>query len=179
MRWGAHIAIGIGIGAAIEPLAIPAAVIGATAPDWIEYILRAVGRPVRHRTVTHVCAYWLALIAVFWLAGVGGVEWGGRAFGFALGGASHVFADACTVSGVPFWPWSTRRFHLFGGRLRTGQPAEIMIAAAVLAGGIGLGVLLHSGGGGGYLPFFPDYADKYTRGVIDASEWRAHRFRLL
>ena len=40
---------------------------------------------------------------------------------FAWGGLSHVLADALTVMGVPFSPHSDRRFHLFGGRLRTGE----------------------------------------------------------
>ena len=54
MRWAAHIAVGAGLAAAVNPLTIPAAVIGATAPDWLEWLFKAFGQPVRHRTVTHV-----------------------------------------------------------------------------------------------------------------------------
>lgn len=177
MRWGAHIAIGAGIGAAIDPLAIPAAVLGSTAPDWLEYLSKLFGHPVKHRTVTHVCAYWIAGVVFAVAANLGPLD--AHVLGFALGGLSHVLGDACTVSGVPFWPWSTRRFHLFGGRLRSGQPGEMLLAAAVLACGVGWATLTHSARSGGYIPFLPDYPAKYQSGVIDAAEWRAHRFDIL
>ncbi len=177
MRWGAHIAIGIGIGAAIQPLAIPAAVLGATAPDWLEWVLSLGGRPVKHRTVTHVTIYWIFAVILLLILPKDGFLL--HLFGFAVGGLSHVLADACTVSGVPFFPWSTRRFHLFGGRLRTGQPAEVIFSALVLVCGVVIALLVHRGDGSGYLPFFPDYAAKYQRGVIDALEWKQHRFTLI
>lgn len=69
---------------------------------------------------------------------------------FAWGGLSHVLADSLTVSGVPFSPYSERRFHLHGGRLRTG---------------------------GGYLPFVPNWAERYEAGTATAKEWRENRFR--
>ena len=177
MRWGAHIAIGIGLGAAIQPLAIPAVVLGATAPDWLEWLLTLSGRPVKHRTVTHTTIYWVLAAFLLLFTTKDGVLL--HLFGFALGGLSHVLADACTVSGVPFFPWSTRRFHLFGGRLRTGQPAEVILSAAVLVCGVAIALLVHRGDGSGYLPFFPDYADKYERGIVDPSEWKQHRFTII
>ncbi len=170
-------AIGIGLGAAIEPLAIPAAVLGATAPDWLEWVLSLGGRPVKHRTVTHVTIYWIFAVILLLILPKDGFLL--HLFGFAVGGLSHVLADACTVSGVPFFPWSTRRFHLFGGRLRTGQPAEVIFSALVLVCGVVIALLVHRGDGSGYLPFFPDYAEKYQRGVIDALEWKQHRFTLI
>ena len=75
--------------------------------------------------------------------------------GFCVGGLSHVLADACTVSGVPALPWSTRRFHLLGGKLRTGGPGELVLAAAVLS--VGIAVSFYTGSVskiGGYIPFF-------------------------
>lgn len=177
MRWGAHIAIGIGLGAAIQPLAIPAAVLGATAPDWLEWLFALSGRAVKHRTVTHVTIYWIFAVILLLILPKDGFLL--HLFGFAVGGLSHVLADACTVSGVPFFPWSTRRFHLFGGRLRTGQPAEVIFSALVLVCGVVIALLVHRGDGSGYLPFFPDYAEKYQRGVIDALEWKQHRFTLI
>ncbi|WP_299493406.1 hypothetical protein [uncultured Shewanella sp.] len=36
-----------------------------------------------------------------------------------------------TVSGVPFSLYSDRRFHLFGGRFRTGDPVEYGISFVV------------------------------------------------
>jgi inner membrane protein len=51
-------------------------------------------------------------------------DWHGLVFWFSLGGLLHVLCDALTVTGVPLGPWSDRRFHLFGGRVRTGAPLE-------------------------------------------------------
>lgn len=47
MRWAAHIAVGAGLAAAVNPLTIPAAVVGATAPDWLEWVCKAFGQPVQ------------------------------------------------------------------------------------------------------------------------------------
>lgn len=177
MRWAAHIAVGAGLAAAVNPLTIPAAVIGATAPDWLEWVCRAVGQPVRHRTVTHVLLYWLLGCIALLLLDLGPFD--AHALGFFVGGLSHVLADSCTVSGVPALPWSTRRFHLLGGKLRTGGSGELVLAAGVLAAGIAISFYTGSVSKiGGYIPFFPDYHDKYTRGIVDAREWRDHRFTI-
>ena len=40
MRWAAHIAVGAGLAAAVNPLTIPAAVVGATAPDFSQLPIR-------------------------------------------------------------------------------------------------------------------------------------------
>ncbi|WP_006786994.1 metal-dependent hydrolase [Thiorhodospira sibirica] len=96
--------------------------------------------------------------------------------GFALGGLSHVLADAMTVTGVPFGPWSDRRFHLFGGRIRTGDPAEYVFAGVVVVICAALFTVL---GVSGFYPFFYDWINLYNTGVIDGAEWRANRFRLI
>ena len=44
-----------------------------------------------------------------------------------------MFVDAMTIAGVSFSPTSDRRFHLFGGKLRTGDPAEYGISFDVVA----------------------------------------------
>jgi inner membrane protein len=98
MRWISHIAIAASICAVVNPFAVPAAVLGSTAPDWFEFIMRAVQRDkrVKHRAGTHYLAGWalLALAALFiW-------DWRGRIFWFAIGGAIHWFCDALTVTGA-------------------------------------------------------------------------------
>jgi inner membrane protein len=65
MKWQNHMIIGASFGAVINPLIIPVAVLGSTAPDWLEYVLKICGYRVKHRTVTHVLLYWLAGIAFF------------------------------------------------------------------------------------------------------------------
>jgi inner membrane protein len=121
MKWQNHIIIGASFGTVINPLVIPAAILGATAPDWIEYILKIVGHKVKHRTVTHVVLYWLGAIAFFQLV----IDYHHLGLGFAIGGFSHVIADSFTIAGVPFSPTSDARFHLFGGKLRTGNAGGI------------------------------------------------------
>ena len=81
-----------------------------------------------------------------------------------------------TVSGVPFSPYSDRRFHLFGGRFRTGDPAEYAISAVVVIGCI---FVTHLTGSAGFAPFFYDWGGLYQQGVIDGFEWKKNRFRLL
>ncbi len=67
MKWQNHIIIGASFGAVINPVVIPVAVLGSTAPDWLEYLLKIIGYKVKHRTVTHVVLYWVAAILCFWL----------------------------------------------------------------------------------------------------------------
>lgn len=95
---------------------------------------------------------------------------------FAWGGFSHILTDAMTVSGVPFSPYSDRRFHLFGGRFRTGDPVEYGISFVVVVLCILLMKLI---GDSGFVPFFYDWAGMYNQGIIDASEWKKNRFRIL
>lgn len=176
MRWWSHCAIAGSVSYVVAPTTIPAALLGATAPDWLEWALKAGGLHVRHRAGTHVLAVWATASALFAVAGGGG-GWLEYALAFCLGGLSHVLADSATVTGVPLTPWSDRRFHLFGGRLRTGQPGEYLIAGAFLAAAFFAAPHLHPADG--FSPWFYDWSRLYRDGHIDASEWRSNRFRLM
>lgn len=99
MKWQNHI-IGASFGAVINPVVIPVTVLGSTAPDWMEYILKILGYKVKHRGVTHVCLYWVAAILCFWLI----ADYHHIGLGFSIGGFSHVIADSFTIAGVPFSP---------------------------------------------------------------------------
>lgn len=172
MRWYNHILIGAATTAVIAPQLVPLAALGATAPDWLEWLLAGLGRPVKHRTSTHWVAGWLVLLVgalAVWDVG------GGWLAAFAWGGVTHVFADSLTVSGVPFSPLSDRRFHLLGGQLRTGGLGEYVVAGGcVLVCWLVFGAFNSQAA---YLPFFPDWADRYARGVVTAKEWKENRFR--
>lgn len=173
MRWVSHIAIGGATAAVINPMLVPAAVLGATAPDWMEWIYQLItGRNIPHRGPTHYLVFWIAGIAI----GVFLFDWNGILTAFCWGGLSHVLADSLTITGVPVGPWSDRRVHLFGGRLRTGEPAEYAVVGGIVGLCIGLSILL---GESGWSPFFYQWHELYSDGVIDGSEWRANRFRLL
>ena len=80
--------------------------------------------------------------------------------------------------GVPFGWWSDRRMMLFGGRLKTGMMGEYWVAGGVVVACVGVALVIRHWGGG-YSPFFFDWADCYQRGLCDAYEWKEHRFRWL
>lgn len=182
MKWQNHIIIGASFGAIINPLVIPAAILGATAPDWIEYILKIVGYRVRHRTVTHVVMYWVMAMLFFWLV-IDYRHWG---LGFAIGGFSHVIADSFTIAGVPFSPISDARFHLFGGKLRTGNAGEYIVAGLIALSCVTWIYYSPTSfknsyevGTSGFMPFFYDWKKEYDTGIVDGSEWKENRLKFL
>lgn len=175
MKWVNHIAIAGATCAVWKPELVPLAVLGSTAPDWLEWVLQAMGRRVRHRTVTHYAASWLFGLGF----GVFVWDYHHALTAFAAGGLSHVFCDSLTVQGVPLGWWSDRRFHLFGGRFRTGQSGEYWFSGAIVLACIGVAALTKHWDAGHYSPFFWDWADCYQQGLIDGKEWKDNRFRWL
>ena len=175
MRWVSHIAIAAAVCATVNPFAGPAAVLGSTAPDWLEPVLSVIQRrKVRHRTVTHHLTSWLALAmfaALVW-------DWRGWLFWFAMGGAIHWFCDALTISGAPVHWWSDRRATLFGGRVRTGGPSEYVVTGAIVAV-CAVVIWMRRDELAEFIPYFMGWPDLYRAGVIDAYEWRAKRWELL
>lgn len=171
MKWFNHMAIGGATCAVVAPPLVPLAILGSTAPDWMEWILKAAGRPVPHRGPTHWLTAWAVALAGFALVW----DYHGIGAAFAWGGLSHVLADSLTVSGVPFSPLSDRRFHLAGGRLRTAGSGEYLVAwGLVLVCWLVAGQLRTPTG---YTPFFPDWAARYEAGTATAKEWRDNRLR--
>lgn len=172
MKWVNHCLVGGATTALINPLLVPIGCLGSTAPDWLEWVLNALGKKVKHRTITHYVSVWFVGI----LFGAFVWDFHGLVTAFCWGGFTHVMVDAMTVSGVPFGPYSDRRFHLFGGRFRTGDPVEYAISFGVVAI---CAVLIQFTYAVGWYPFFYDWGGLYSRGVIDGYEWKINRFRLL
>nr|WP_197465843.1 hypothetical protein [Vibrio sp. HI00D65] len=50
-----------------SPPHVAACVAGATAPDWMEYVYKLTGRPIKHRGPTHVFTHWLMVALAFTL----------------------------------------------------------------------------------------------------------------
>jgi inner membrane protein len=174
MKWVNHVAIAGAVTAVVNPALVPLAVAGSTAPDWLEWVGQAIGRRIRHRTVTHYLSAWLCGL----LFGIFVWDFHYAITAFCAGGLSHVLCDSLTVQGVPLGWWSDRRFHLFGGRLRTGQPGEYVVAGAVVIVCVMIGWYMRDWQGG-FFPFFYDWHDLYQEGLIDGAEWKANRFRWL
>ena len=172
MKWINHIAIAGATTAVINPVLVPVAILGSTAPDWLEWVIKAVtGQDVKHRGVTHyVLGWFIALLFALLLW-----DFHGMLAAFFWGGLTHVLADSMTVSGVPFAPNSERRFHLFGGRLRTGEAGEYAVAWGIVAVCAVAMQLLNTSTN--WYPFFYDWAGLYEQGLIDGKEWKDNRFR--
>jgi inner membrane protein len=174
MKWISHIAIASAICAVVNPAAVPAAVLGSTSPDWLEWLLRSGGRRTVHRGLTHYLVAWLAGAGFAYFV----VDWRGWLLWFCLGGAIHWLCDALTSSGAPLGPWSTRRTTLFGGRVKTGGASEYTVTVLIV---VACGAIIYSQRGvtgTDHVPFFPDWAGHYDTGRADAKEWRDNRFKL-
>lgn len=172
MKWVSHIAISGATTAILAPPLVPFAVLGGIFPDLGEKIgNRFLGMRLEHRKETHYFAYWLLGFGACWALDFAYLT------AFCWGGITHVLADSVTVTGVPFSPLSDRRFHLFGGRLRTGSPAEYMIVFCFTVLCFGLAHFLHRENSG-FLPFFYDWANYFESGLIDGFEWKLNRFRI-
>jgi inner membrane protein len=175
MKWVNHIAIAAASCAVLNPVLVPVAVAGSTAPDWMEWVLKACGRRVGHRTVTHYVVYWLLGIAF----GFTIYDYHNVIKAFSFGGLSHVFADSLTLMGVPLGWWSDRKYHLFGGRLRTGQMGEYWVTGFIVLLCVGVGLATKSFTHDSFAPFFYDWAKYYQVGEVDGFEWKENRFRWL
>lgn len=172
MKWVSHIAIAGATTAILAPKLVPFAVFGGIFPDLAEKIgNQFLGMRLQHRQDTHYFVYWaLGFGACYWLEA-------DFLTAFCWGGLTHVLADSVTVMGVPFSPLSDRRFHLFGGRLRTGSPAEYMIVFCFTAVCFFLAHFLNRENSG-FLPFFYDWAAYFESGLVDGLEWKTNRFRI-
>lgn len=42
-------------------------VVGVTAPDWMEFVTKGLGRNIKHRLPTHIFTHWLIVVLVFTL----------------------------------------------------------------------------------------------------------------
>ncbi len=187
MTWKSHIAIAVAITLPFAPVLAPVAAFGATAPDWSEWILRFFGRRVTHRGVTHyvyipiaIVLFAIAIAPIFpFLSPI--------VAAFGVGYLSHWFADALTVSGVPVSGASSYRVHFFGGRIRTGQGVEYVIAFGLLAvsvlvfmpaiSSISGAFSANTSKGMEFEAYKMDYKNLYEKHIIDESERLATRFK--
>jgi inner membrane protein len=123
MRWISHMAIASAVTIPINPAALPAALIGSIAPDWIEFILKPLGIRVKHRGATHyiLIPLFIILLSLF-------IDYDNYLYWFGIGYFTHWFADSLTVSGVPLTPWSMHKVTLFGGSFKTGDSVEYILS---------------------------------------------------
>lgn len=180
MTWISHTTIATALALPFNPAAIPAAVAGSTAPDWLENIIRPF-YPVEHRKETHYLVLWLLLLLCSFL-----IDINNMLFWFALGGLSHIAADSLTISGIPLSPWHKTKFHLFGGKIkegdfykfRTGDLSEYIIAFSMLAFALYISNphTIFSKNSDTFNPFYINNHKLYEEKIIDEKEYRERRF---
>lgn len=175
MTWKSHIAIATALTLPFNPAAIPAAALGATAPDWLEWVLKFFGHEFPHRGATHYLIWPLAIIAASFI-----IDWHGLVFWFGVGYLSHWLADALTIAGVPISPKDKHKVHLLGGKLRTGDTAEYVLSFGLLAASamISGDVLTYLDGGHHFNKYHMDYDYLEEVGIIDHKEAVETRFKL-
>lgn len=102
-----------------------AAVLGSTAPDWMEVAWWSKSRRlwITHRTWTHWGVAWLGLLAWSYTA-LGTHAIAAPAFGFACGGVMHLLADWPNPLGVP---WIAGRHSL---KLWNSGRCDLIVVAA-------------------------------------------------
>jgi inner membrane protein len=182
MTWKSHIAIATAITIPFNPQQLPFAILGSTAPDWIEYILKFFGIHVEHRGVTH----YLYIPLIFILLGI----FHDIFYWFGIGYFTHWFADSLTKSGVPISQFDTHRIHFFGGKITTGEPLEYIIAFGLLAISVtfvkpNMDLLKdltikkeETKEIIKYNPYYNDYRELYKKEIIDPKTMKENRFKL-
>ena len=177
MTWKSHTAIALSFTLPFNPVAIFPATIGATAPDWLEYVLKILGFQVEHRGFTHlwIVGIFFIIISFFW-------DYHNFIFWFGIGYLSHLFADGMTVSGVPCLLLN-HRIHFFNSPFTTGQIGEYIFSYSLLAVSIfvfGIGSFNFSNNFFNTNEFFVyqmNYKKLYKKGVIDEKEYLENRFK--
>ena len=128
MTWKSHTAIASAVILPFNPSLLVVANLGATAPDWLEWILKFFDIKVAHRGSTHYLIVPVGIILFSFI-----FDFRDMIFWFGIGYFTHWFADSLTISGVPLSPWDTSRVHFFGGKLKTGDMMEYIISFSLLA----------------------------------------------
>ncbi|MDD2782391.1 metal-dependent hydrolase [Sulfuricurvum sp.] len=175
MTWKSHTAIAIAIALPFSPASLPAVIIGATAPDWLEYVAKFFGVHVKHRQETHYLIIPIMLIALSFL-----IDFRAILFWFGIGYLSHWFADSLTITGVPITPNDKHKIHLLGGKIKTGEPLEYIVAFGLLIASVSISSnaieLLNQEHG--FNKYHMDYGYLQKNGIIDNKEALETRFKL-
>jgi inner membrane protein len=179
MTWKSHIAIASAVCLPFNPSALGVAILGSTAPDWSEWILKFFSVQVEHRGATHYIIVPLFFIAFSFIFDVKDLI-----FWFGIGYLTHWFADSLTISGVPLTPWDRSRIHFFGGKLRTGDLLEYLISFSLLAMSVTVAKPMMESIDGffgenekSFSVYSMDYEELNRRGIIDNKEYLEQRFK--
>jgi inner membrane protein len=186
VTWKSHIAIATAVTIPFNPSALGVAILGSTAPDWSEWVLKFFSVNIQHRGATHYLIIPLSIIIFSFIFGDILMKLEELIFWFGIGYFTHWFADSLTISGVPISPWDTSRVHFFGGKLKTGDMLEYIISFSLLAMSVTVAKpmieTVYSFGIGdeyknSFKVFSMDYQDLKDKNIIDAKELLEKRFK--
>lgn len=159
MTWASHIIIGASI-SKIFGLNYILVTLGAILPDLVEMV----SKKMTHRGISHSVAISLGALLLLWNTPLRDA-WIGVVFG-------HLFMDSLTMMGVPVLDERSRRFTIFGGRLRTASAGEFVVSgivafvAFVILGSYNLDTDRRN------------WSALYKSGVIDRKEFQENKFKL-
>lgn len=179
MTWKSHIALASAIIIPFNPALLPVAVLGSTAPDWSEWVLKFFGIKVKHRGATHYLIIPLIMFIISFI-----IDFNNILFWFSVGYLSHWIADSMTISGVPISPYDMNRIHLFGGKLRTGDAMEYIVTFSLLAVSLMVFnpmkqyILNDNNEPLKFNVYYINYEDLYERNIIDEKTYLDKRFKL-
>jgi inner membrane protein len=96
--------------------------------DELGQVISAIARSISgHRGFFHTPIIGILILLVAWYFNIPRLEW------FSIGYLSHIFADACTVYGVPLlWPLIGRNYSF--SPIRTGSALEGVLAIGLCIG---------------------------------------------
>ncbi|EMB5528157.1 hypothetical protein U5686_002035 [Campylobacter coli] len=98
-----------------------------------------------------------------------------------MGYLSHWIADSLTISGVPISPLDKNKFTLFGGKIKTGEPLEFILAFGLLA----ISLLIAKPSVDFFIRdqpsyfnvFYMNYKELNEKKIIDNKEYLEKRFK--
>lgn len=118
MTWASHIMVGAAT-AKVFGLNYVLTTLGSILPDLVEMF----SKKMTHRGVSHSVAISLVALVLLWTTPIRDA-WIGVVFG-------HLFMDSLTMMGVPLLDERSRRITIFGGKLRTGSPGELVLTGII------------------------------------------------
>ncbi|ECC1028935.1 hypothetical protein FNB60_09015 [Campylobacter coli] len=139
-------------------------------------MLKFFGIHVKHRGETHFLIIPLSIIIISFV-----IDFNNFLFWFGMGYLSHWIADSLTISGVPISPLDKNKFTLFGGKIKTGEPLEFILAFGLLA----ISLLIAKPSVDFFIRdqpsyfnvFYMNYKELNEKKIIDNKEYLEKRFK--
>jgi inner membrane protein len=91
----------------------------------------------------------------------------------ASGGMLFIVGELTTLEGIRISPLSRHKVHILKGMHRKGEFSEYIFIGLII---IAVLLLPHGREENKFVPYMYDWEKLYEEGIIDAKEWKEHRF---